>query len=100
MARDGLYVRDMDGGYNSLRRLGNDGRLQIGQAARSRDRSTRCRQARGMTGRWMLGTSWLLPFTVFRHEPAAEQHGGGATRTTAVAGSVGIRGDPHICDGA
>ena len=28
IARDGLYVRDMDGGYNSLRRLGNDGRLQ------------------------------------------------------------------------
>ena len=28
MARDGLYVRDMDGGYSGLRRLTNDGRLQ------------------------------------------------------------------------
>ena len=33
LARDGLYVRDMDGGYNALRRLGNDGRVQSVEAA-------------------------------------------------------------------
>ena len=70
MARDGLYVRDMDGGYSALRRLGNDGKLQsvkLPFEGSFDSISTSTRQ----DGVWMLGTSWLLPFTVFRHDPAA-----------------------------
>ncbi|HQR20303.1 MAG TPA: prolyl oligopeptidase family serine peptidase [Burkholderiaceae bacterium] len=70
IARDGLYVRDMDGGYNGLRRLGNDGRLQtikLPFEGSFESMSTDTRE----DGVWMLGTSWLLPFTVFRHDPAA-----------------------------
>ena len=69
-ARDGLYVRDMDGGYNSLRRLGNDGKVQslkLPFEGSFDSISTDTRQ----DGAWLLGTSWLLPFTVFRHDPAA-----------------------------
>jgi prolyl oligopeptidase len=72
MARDGLYVRDMDGGYNGLRRLGNDGRLQtikLPFEGSFESMSTDTRE----DGVWMLGASWLLPFTVFRHEPAANR---------------------------
>jgi prolyl oligopeptidase len=68
MARDGLYVRDMDGGYNGLRRLGNDGRLQtikLPFEGSFESMSTDTRE----DGVWMLGASWLLPFTVFRHDP-------------------------------
>jgi prolyl oligopeptidase len=70
MARDGLYIRDMDGGYNGLRRLSNDGRLQVVKLPfeGSFDSiSTSTRQ----DGAWLPGTSWLLPFTVFRHDPVA-----------------------------
>jgi len=70
MARDGLYIRDMDGGYNGLRRLGNDGRLQVVQLpfeGSFDSMSTSTRQ----DGVWLPGTSWLLPFTVFRHDPVA-----------------------------
>jgi prolyl oligopeptidase len=77
IARDGLYLRDMDGGYNALRRLGNDGRVEAVKlpfdgSFESMNTSTR------EDGVWMLGSSWLLPFTVFRHDPAAG-------RTAAVA---------------
>ena len=70
MARDGLYIRDMDGGYNGLRRFGNDGRLQVVKVpfeGSFESMSTSTRQ----DGAWLLGTSWLLPFTVFRHDPVA-----------------------------
>jgi prolyl oligopeptidase len=70
VARDGLYLREMDGGYNGLRRLGNDGRLQtikLPFEGSFESMSTDTRE----DGVWMLGTSWLLPFTVFRHDPVA-----------------------------
>jgi prolyl oligopeptidase len=69
-ARDGLYVRDMDGGYNALRRLGNDGRLQPVNLPFEGAVDAMSTDAR-IDGVWLLGTSWLLPFTVFRHDPAA-----------------------------
>lgn len=69
-ARDGVYLRDMDGGYSRLRRLRNDGALQavglpFDGAIDAMATDTR------EDGVWMSGSSWLLPFTVFRHDPAA-----------------------------
>ncbi len=65
LARDGLYLRDMDGGYSSLRRLGNDGRvasvvLPFEGAIEGFNAST------AEDGLWFAGTSWLLPQSVFR----------------------------------
>jgi len=71
MARDGLYLRDMDGGYNSLRRFGNDGRLQTVKLpfeGSFESMSTNNRH----DGVWLLGASWLLPFTTFHHDPVAD----------------------------
>jgi prolyl oligopeptidase len=70
LARDGLYLRDLDGGYHSLRKLGRDSKLapvplpwegSISGFATSTLED----------GCWIDGTSWLLPFTVFRHDPAS-----------------------------
>lgn len=69
-ARDGVYVRDLDGGYSSLRRLGNDGRLQALKLPFDGSIDSMTTHT-SQDGAWLLGTSWLLPFTVFRHEPAA-----------------------------
>ena len=63
VARDGLYVRDMDGGYSALRRLGNDGRLQSVALPVRRIVRLDVDRARAQDGVWLLGTSWLLPFT-------------------------------------
>jgi len=68
-ARDGLYVRDMDGGYNTLRRLGNDSRLQSVKLPFEGSFDSMSTSNRH-DGVWLLGTSWLLPFTTFRHDPA------------------------------
>ncbi|MFY7857201.1 MAG: S9 family peptidase, partial [Rubrivivax sp.] len=69
LAKDGLYVRDLDGGYHSLRKLGRDGALNAvplgfegsieGLSASTTD-----------DGVFLDGTGWLLPFTTFRHDPA------------------------------
>lgn len=69
-ARDGIYVRDLDGGYSSLRRLGNDGRLQALKLPFDGAIDSMATHTL-LDGAWLLGTSWLLPFTVFRHEPTA-----------------------------
>ena len=79
VARDGLYVRDMDGGYNTLRRLGNDGKLQAVKLPFEGTVSGVNTDARE-DGAWLLGSSWLLPSTVFHHAPAA-----GATTVVALA---------------
>ncbi|MEO7850906.1 MAG: prolyl oligopeptidase family serine peptidase [Rubrivivax sp.] len=68
-ARDGLYLRDMAGGYGSLRRLGNDGRitavpLPFEGSIEAVNTDTRA------DGAWRSGTGWLLPFSVFRVDPA------------------------------
>jgi len=65
VARDGLYLRDMDGGYGSLRRLSNDGRvapvaLPFEGSIEGFNAST------AEDGLWFAGTSWLLPQSVFR----------------------------------
>ena len=70
VARDGLYVKDMDGGYNGLRRLGNDGKVQAIKLPFEGSFDSISTETRE-DGAWLLGASWLLPFTVFRHDPAA-----------------------------
>lgn len=69
LARDGLYLQDLDGGYHSVRKLRRDGQLAAvplpwegaisGMSANT-----------GEDGLWLDGTGWLLPFTTFRHDPA------------------------------
>lgn len=68
-ARDGLYVRDMTGGYSSLRRRANDGTLATvplpfeGAVAKLRTSTL-------IDGAWFSGTSWLQPNALFRCDPA------------------------------
>jgi prolyl oligopeptidase len=79
MARDGLYLLDLDGGYHSLRKLTRDGRVSavalpfegsIGGVSAST----------ASDGCFIDGTAWLLPFTSFRYDPAS-----GRTAPTGVA---------------
>ncbi len=78
-ARDGIYLRDMDGGYSSLRRLGNDGRVAAVPLPFEGSVEAVITDTRA-DGAWFDGTGWLLPFSVFRHEP-----GSGQTRQVALA---------------
>jgi len=73
LARDGLYIQDMNGGYGSLRRLANDGRLgsiptpfegSIQQLATNT----------GEEGMYWTGTSWLVPLTVLSFDPKTGRH--------------------------
>ena len=71
-ARDGLYLRDMAGGYGTLRRLGNEGRiapvaLPFEGSIEAVNTDTRA------DGAWLSGTGWLLPFSVFRVDQAGPQ---------------------------
>ena len=70
MARDGLYLLDLDGGYHSLRKLARDGKLADvplpfdGAITALSTSSTE-------DGCYLDGTAWLLPLTTFRHDPAS-----------------------------
>jgi prolyl oligopeptidase len=69
-AQDGLYVQDMNGGYSGLRKLAQDGsvaRVALPYEG-AIDKLYATTQAPGV---WFVGTSWLLPLTTFRYEPAA-----------------------------
>ena len=69
LARDGLYLQDLDGGYHSVRKLGRDGKLAAvplpwegsisGVATNTAE-----------DGAWFDGTGWLLPLSTFHHEPS------------------------------
>lgn len=77
MARDGLYLRDLDGGYHALRRLRRDGRIEavtLPYEGAVSGMST----AADADGLWIDGTSWLLPTTVFHHD-------GGQSRAVPLA---------------
>ncbi len=78
-ARDGIYLRDMAGGYGSLRRLGNDGRITSVPLPFEGSIETVNTDTRA-DGAWLEGTGWLLPFSVFRHDP-----GTGRTRQVELA---------------
>lgn len=69
LARDGLYLLDLDGGYHGLRRLGRDGTLKA--VALPFEGQIEGLFATALEdGCWLDGTAWLLPFSTFRHDPA------------------------------
>ena len=78
-ARDGVYLRIMDVGYGSLRRLGNDGR--VANVPLPFEGSIEAINTDTLAdGAWLSGTGWLLPFSIFHHDPAS-----GQTRQVALA---------------
>jgi prolyl oligopeptidase len=72
LARDGLYLLDLDGGYHSVRKLARDGRLGNVPLPWEGSISGLATNARE-DGCWLDGTGWLLPFTTYRHDPASGQ---------------------------
>ena len=79
LARDGLYLQDLDGGYHSMRKLTRDGKL--GNVPLPFEGSISSVSASPLEdGCWFDGTAWLLPFSTFRHDPAT-----GRTERTAFA---------------
>jgi prolyl oligopeptidase len=69
LARDGLYLQDLDGGYHSARKLGRDSKLVT--VPLPWEGSISGLSTNGLEdGCWIDGTGWLLPFTTFRHDPA------------------------------
>ncbi len=70
LARDGLYLLELDGGYHALRRLGRDGQLK--PVALPFEGQVEGLFATPLEdGCWLDGTAWLLPFTTFRHDAAS-----------------------------
>lgn len=69
MARDGLYLRDLDGGYHRLRKLDRQGRLSDVPMPFEGSISGLSTQT-DEDGAWIDATSWLVPFTVCRYDPA------------------------------
>lgn len=67
MARDGLYLKDLDGGYHSVRKLDRQGRLAAVPLPWEGSIESLAGHP-GEDGVWMDGTGWLLPFTVFHHD--------------------------------
>ena len=69
LARDGLYLQDLDGGYHSVRKLGRDG--QLAAVPLPWEGSISGLSANTVEdGLWLDGTGWLLPLSIFRHDPA------------------------------
>ena len=79
MARDGLYLTDLDGGYHGLRRLGRDGRLTP-VALPFEGSISGLSASTAADGCFVDGTGWLLPLTTFRHDP-----GSGRTEAAGIA---------------
>ncbi|MFO1327540.1 MAG: prolyl oligopeptidase family serine peptidase [Rubrivivax sp.] len=70
LARDGLYLKDLDGGYHTVRKLDRQGRLAAVPLPWEGSIESLAGHV-GEDGVWLDGTGWLLPFTVFRHDPAS-----------------------------
>jgi prolyl oligopeptidase len=75
LARDGLYLQDLDGGYHSVRKLGlgpNAG--TVGAVALPWEGSINGLSANtAEDGLWLDGTGWLLPLSTFRHDAASSK---------------------------
>jgi prolyl oligopeptidase len=70
LARDGLYVLQLDGGYHTLGKLGRDG--QVANVPLPFEGQIDGLFATPLEdGCWLDGTAWLLPFTTFRHDAAS-----------------------------
>ena len=101
LARDGLYVLDLDGGYHSLRKLGRDGRLRevpLGFEGSVQGLSA----SPADDGVFVDGTGWLLPFTTFRHDPASgrtERAGIAPPSTLDLSGYEAVRTQATARDG-
>jgi prolyl oligopeptidase len=79
LARDGLYVLQLDGGYHALGKLGRDG--QLAPVALPFEGQIEGLFATPLEdGCWFDGTAWLLPGTTFRHDPT-----GGRTERAGLA---------------
>jgi prolyl oligopeptidase len=73
LARDGLYLQDMNGGYGNLRRLANDGHLSA--IATPFEGSIQALATNtGEEGMYWIGTSWLVPLTVLSFDPQTGKH--------------------------
>lgn len=101
LARDGLYVLDLDGGYHSLRKLTRDTQLRdvpLGFEGSVSGMSTTTAD----DGVFVDGTGWLLPFTTFRHDPATgrtERVGIAPPSTLDLAGYEAVRTEATARDG-
>jgi prolyl oligopeptidase len=101
LARDGLYLLDLDGGYHSLRKLARDGKFSsvpLPFDGAISGLSTNVTDA----GCYIDGTSWLLPFTTFRHDPASgrtEAAGIAPVSTLDLSGYEATRGFATARDG-
>ena len=70
LARDGLYLLSLDGGYHSQRRLTREGKLN--DVALPFEGSIRgVFASTDDDGCYIDGTTWLIPLTTFRHDPAS-----------------------------
>jgi prolyl oligopeptidase len=70
LAKDGLYLRDLDGGYHSLRKLGRNGQL-VAVPTGFEGSIEALSASPADDGVFLDGTGWLLPFTTFRHDPSS-----------------------------
>ncbi len=101
LARDGLYLQDLDGGYNSVRKLGRDGKLaDVALPWEGSIDSLSTNTAED--GVWIDGAGWLLPFTTFRHDPATgktERAGIAPASTLDLSGFEAVRSFATARDG-
>jgi prolyl oligopeptidase len=101
LARDGLYVLDLDGGYHSLRKLNRDS--QLSSVAMGFEGSVQGLSASTADdGVYIDGTGWLLPFTTFRYDPASGRATPAGIAPPAgldLAGFEAIRTDATARDG-
>lgn len=70
LARDGLYLLDLDGGYHALRKLGRGGGLSA-VALPFEGSVSSLFASTAEDGCYIDGTAWLLPSTTFRHDAAS-----------------------------
>jgi prolyl oligopeptidase len=85
LARDGLYLLDLDGGYHALRRLARDGGKLAPVPLPFEGSINGLYASTADDGCFMDGTAWLLPYTTFRHDPAA-----GRTERVGLAPPAGL----------
>jgi prolyl oligopeptidase len=101
LARDGLYLQSLDGGYHSLRKLNRESRVvdvPLPFEGSIQGLSTSLAE----DGCYIDGTAWLLPFTTFAHDPVAnrtERAGIAPPSTLDLSGFEAIRSFATARDG-
>jgi len=101
LARDGLYLLDLDGGYHSVRKLGADGKLAT-VALPFEGSINGLSTSTTSDGCYLDGTAWLLPLTIFRHDAASgrtEPAGLAPPATVDLSGYEAIRSFAKARDG-